>query len=73
MEYLSIQYQNYFINQNYSFEIAITGSKMQTVASAAICALYKISQCWYVQPSEWDAKRFTKGTGETKVYSIKRN
>jgi serine/threonine protein kinase len=73
MEYLSIQYQNYFINQNFSFEIAITGSKIQTIACAAICSLYKISQCWYVQPSEWDAKRFTKGTGETKVYSIKRN
>jgi len=73
MEYLSIQYQNYFINQNYSFEIAITGSKIQTVASAAICAVYKVSQCWYVQPAEWDSNRFTAGTGETRLYSIKTN
>ena len=70
MEYLSLQYQNYFINQNFSFEIAITGSKLQTVASAAICAVYKVNQCWYLQPSEWDAKRFTQGAGETKLFSI---
>ena len=73
MEYLSLQYQNYFVNQNFSFEIAITGSKLQTVASAAICAVYKVNQCWYLQPSEWDAKRFTQGTGETKIYSITKN
>jgi hypothetical protein len=70
MEYLSLQYQNYFINQNFSFEIAITGSKLQTVASAAICATFKVNQCWYIQPTEWDEKRFTKGFGKTKLYQI---
>lgn len=70
MEYLSLQYQNYFVNQNFSFEIAITGSKLQTVASAAICAIYKVNQCWYLQPAEWDAKRFTQGNGETKLFTI---
>jgi serine/threonine protein kinase len=70
MEYLSLQYQNYFVNQNFSFEIAITGSKLQTVASAAICATFKVNQCWYLQPYEWDPKRFTKGATMTKLYSI---
>lgn len=70
MNYLSLQYQNYFINQNFSFEIAITGSKLQTVACAAICATYRVNQCWYVQPNEWDAKRFTKGVGDTTLYTI---
>lgn len=73
MEYLSLQYQNYFVDQNFSFEIAITGSKLQTVASAAICAIYKVNQCWYLQPSEWDANRFTKGTGETHIYEISKS
>ena len=72
MEYLSLQYQNYFVNNNYSFEIAITGNKLQTVACAAICSTFKVNQCWYLQPDEWDSKRFTKGAKETKVYSITR-
>lgn len=70
MQYLSMQYQNYFVNQNFSFEIAITGTKLQTVATAAICAIYKVNQCWYLQPTEWDANRFTKGTGDTHIYEI---
>nr|WP_320037611.1 AarF/UbiB family protein [uncultured Bacteroides sp.] len=70
MKYLSLQYQKYFINNNYSFEIAITGNKLQTVACAAICATYKVNQCWYLQPTEWDSKRFTQGYGDTQLYSI---
>jgi hypothetical protein len=73
MEYLSLQYQNYFVNQNFSFEIAITGSKLQTVATAAICAVYKVNQCWYLQPFEWDANRFTKGSSETSIYEISKS
>lgn len=72
MEYLSLQYQNYFVNNNYSFEIAITGNKLQTVACAAICSTFKVNQCWYLQPAEWDSKRFTKGAKATKIYSIKK-
>lgn len=70
MDYLSLQYQNYFVNQNFKFEIALTGTKLQTVACAAICATFKVNQCWYVQPAEWDSKRFTTGTGKTKLFSI---
>ena len=70
MEYLSLQYQNYFVNKNFSFEIAITGSKLQTVACAAICATYKVNQCWYLQPFKWDPNKFTQGFAKTQLYSI---
>lgn len=70
MEYLSIQYQNYFVNQNFSFEVALTGSKLQTIASAAICAMYKVNQCWYLQPQKWDANKFTQGVGKTQIFKI---
>ncbi|HXA01471.1 MAG TPA: hypothetical protein VNW99_05745, partial [Cytophagaceae bacterium] len=70
MNYLALQYQNYFVNQNFSFEIAITGSKLQTVASAAICAVFKVNQCWYLQPTKWDPNKFTKGVGETRIFKI---
>jgi len=70
MSYLALQYQNYFVNQNFSFEVAITGSKLQTVATAAICAAFKVNQCWYLQPTEWDPNKFTKGAAETKIYKL---
>lgn len=72
MEYLAISYQNYFVDQNYSFEIALTGTKLQTVACAVISSVFKISQCWYVQPAEWDTTRFTLGTGDTTIFKITR-
>ena len=68
--YLATTYQKYFVEQTFSFELALTGSKIQTVASAVICSSFKVSQVWYVQPKSWDPKRFTKGTGKTNVYSI---
>lgn len=72
MRYLSIQYQHYFVNNNFSFEIALTGSKLQTAACAAICAINKVNQCWYLQPSEWDSNKFTSGIGKTKLFSIEK-
>ncbi|MCG9970731.1 AarF/UbiB family protein [Christiangramia crocea] len=71
MEYLATQYQHYFVDQNYSFEIALTGSKIQAIASAVISSVFKVSQCWYVQPAEWDPNRFTSGTDHTVMYKIK--
>lgn len=71
MDYLAMAYQNYFVEQTFSFEIALTGSKIQTVACAAICSTFKVSQVWYVQPYSWDPKKFTEGTLDTVVYSLR--
>jgi len=70
MQYLASTYQRYFVEQTFSFEIALTGSKIQAVASAVICATFMVSQVWYVQPLSWDPKRFTEGTKNTSVYSL---
>ena len=70
MNYLALQYQNYFVNQNFSFEVAITGSKLQTVATAAICAVFKVNQCWYLQATEWDPNKFTKGAAGSEIYRL---
>lgn len=71
MDYLASTYQKYFVEQTFSFEIALTGSKIQTIASAAICSSFMVSQVWYVQPKTWDPKRFSKGASKTYVYSLK--
>ncbi|GAB5399532.1 MAG: hypothetical protein Aureis2KO_11170 [Aureisphaera sp.] len=72
MRYLAGTYQKYFVEQTFSFEIALTGSKIETVASAAISATFMVSQVWYVQPQSWDPKRFTEGTKNTSVYALEK-
>ena len=65
------EYFNYYVNNNYNIEFALTGSKMQAVATAAFSSFNKISQCWYVKPDKFDSLHFTKGVGETEYYTIK--
>jgi hypothetical protein len=69
---LAKDYYNYFILNNFPFEIALTGSKFQTVGVAIFASIFKISQCWYVKPEKWDKEKFSKGFGKTLYYYIDR-
>jgi len=64
------QYQYWYVEQGYSLELGLTGSKMQAVAMAAVTAARKVSQVWYVRPTAFDTARFTKGVGDTGVFEI---
>ena len=64
LEFLTLQYQQHYVDQNFNFEIALTGSKRSTIAAAAISAVFKISHCWYVKPAKWDTEKFSKGVGK---------
>lgn len=70
IEFITKQYETYFTNQNFSFEIALSGNKIQALASAIVCQSLKVNQCWYIQPTKWDTKRFTKGALPTEIYTI---
>src|SRR5690606_9961112 len=59
LEQLVKDYYTYFIVNNFPFEIALTGSKYQTVAAAIFCSAFKVSQCWYVKPKKWDVEKFS--------------
>lgn len=63
-------YDNLFIDESMNIDIALTGSKIQTMISAAFSSVCKVSQCWYVKPSKFDVEHFTKGVGETQFYFI---
>jgi len=54
-----------------SFEVALTGSKLQAVASAVVSAKRKVAQAWYVSPKNFDSTRFSKGAGEVHFYEIR--
>jgi hypothetical protein len=60
----------WYVQQGFNFEVGLTGSKMEAVAAAAVSAVCKLTQCWYVQPKEFDPQRFTKGAGETRFFRI---
>ena len=64
------KYQHWYVRRGFNVDIALTGSKLQGVASAALSATVKISDSIYVSPKSFDTKRFTKGVGETKIYKI---
>ncbi|SFA50185.1 Protein kinase domain-containing protein [Pedobacter suwonensis] len=73
INFIAQQYQTYFINQNFSIEIALSGNKIQALSAAIVSQSLKINQCWYIQPSKWDIKRFTKGAEKTNIYTVKIN
>lgn len=70
LQFLSEQYHQWYVLGGYNFEIGLTGSKLQAVACAAMSSTRKVSQCWYVAPHRFDAKKFTEGAGETTLFEI---
>lgn len=60
----------WYVRQGFNFEIGLTGSKMEAVAAAAVSSICKVTQCWYVRPTNFDPLRFTKGAGETRFFRI---
>ena len=67
---LSKVYEKYYIDNDFNFELALTGSKLQAVAAAIFSSICRISQCWYVKPRRFDTAHFTKGVGNTNYYRI---
>ena len=61
VEWLTNSYHSLFIEQGCNVEIGLTGSKMQTVAAAALSTVMKFSASWYVSPSSFDPERFSEG------------
>ena len=73
LEILAKDYYTYFILNNFPFEIALTGSKLQTISAAIFSSVFKISQCWYVKPKSWDKNRFSKGFLSTSFFQVSIN
>lgn len=72
-EELARSYTELYIDKNFNFELSLTGSKIQAVVAAVFSSVCKVTQCWYVKPSTFDANHFTEGVGDTKWFSIKRS
>ncbi|MDV0444191.1 hypothetical protein [Methanorbis rubei] len=66
------KYYALYVNQGTNIEIGLTGTKLQTLACAALSSIGKISQCWYVHPAEFDKDQFSIGAKETVYYQFEK-
>ncbi len=72
IDWLTEQFVTWYVDRGYNVEFGLTGSKIQAVACAAVSVECKLAQCWYVRPKDFDPMRFTKGTGISQYYNLKR-
>lgn len=72
MNQLFERYNYFYANQGLNIEIALTGTKLQALACAALGSVEKVSQFWYVEPSEFDKDNFSKGAKDTLYYQLTR-
>jgi len=66
------RYNDFYAYKGLNIELALTGTKWQTLACAALSSVEKISQCWYVEPSEFDKEHFSEGAKDTVYYCLTR-
>ncbi|MDD2306069.1 MAG: hypothetical protein PHP53_15315 [Prolixibacteraceae bacterium] len=71
LQQITKDYYTYFIQNNFPFELGLTGNKIQTAAAAIFSAIFKISQCWYVKPEKWDTERYSKGSKDFLILRIR--
>jgi hypothetical protein len=70
IEHVLNQYRSFYVHSGFNVELGVTGSKLQTVACAAVSASVKVGECWYVRPESYDDKTFTRGVGATRCYRL---
>lgn len=70
VEYLDAKYLEIYGTGGANFELGLTGTKMQALASAILSSVRKVSQAWYLSPKRFDEKRFSSGVGSIRVYDI---
>jgi len=70
LDFLAKHYQTWYVNGGFNFELALTGSKLQAVACAAMSVAVKVAQCWYVRPLQFDVNRFTMGVGDSSYFEV---
>ena len=69
--HLDERFLDIFDRAGANLELGLTGSKTQAVAAAVLASLRKVAQAWYVEPKEFDEKRFSTGVGQIRVFDIR--
>lgn len=70
INHLFDKYNYFYVDQGLNIELALTGTKWQALACAALSSVEKISQCWYAEPSAFDKKHFSYGAKDIVYYCL---
>ena len=70
---MTMLYQKYYLQEGCNFDIALTGSKLQTLCAAIFTCFNKTNNCWYISPEGWKPNSFSSGYNETFFYSLNKN
>lgn len=70
---MTMLYQKYYLQEGCNFDIALTGSKLQTICASLFTCFNKINNCWYIRPQEWKSNGFSSGYSDTFIYSLSEN
>lgn len=70
LDALARRYREWYVKDGLNFEIALTGNKVQSIASAIMSAAFPINEVWYVGPSRFDENRFTQGSRATACWTV---
>lgn len=65
-------HQMYSLDGGYNFELALTGSKMNTVAVGMLGAITTLGGVYYSRPNGFNKDKFTEGYGNTVAIRLKR-
>lgn len=70
LKLMTMLYQKYYLQEGCNFDIALTGSKIQTVCSSVFAGKNKINNCWYISPMGWKSNAFSSGISHSYLFSV---
>ena len=71
-ELLTELHGRFSLDGMFNFEIALTGSKMQTVSAAMLGAVAQPAGVYYSQPAGFESETYTSGSGQTRAVHLRR-
>ncbi len=71
-ELLSDLHARFSLDGVFNFELALTGSKMQTVSAAMLGAVARPAGVYYSEPDAFVPKAYTMGSGQTRAVHLRR-
>ncbi len=67
---ICLSFHKHYVQQNANVEVALTGSKRQTIAVGLSALNCRFSKVWYVEPATINTKRFSSGIGSTTYLTL---
>lgn len=68
LDFIFARFQQWYVSGGFNFELAMTGSKPESIACAIASSVLKVSQCWWVGPTKFDSSSYSIGTAGTRFF-----